>query len=113
MMNLNDLIGAAPELLSGLKELGLDEGQVDALSGEVGRQLLGGSGPDLGGLLTGLDVAGFLERIDVQELAARVGIDTGIAQAALQRIAPAVESFSGEGLTGRLGSLASGLFRRD
>ncbi len=112
-MNLNDLIGSAPEVLSGLKDLGLEDRQVDAFSGEIGRQLLGGGGMDLGALLGGLDMARFIERVNVDELARNVGIDVSVARAALQKIAPAVEAFSGDGIVGRLGSLASGLFGKD
>lgn len=114
-MNIMELLGKAPQLASGLRDLGLDDDQVSALGEELGDQLAGSGGLDLGDLLQGLDVDGFLGRVDVAQVAARLGIDAATARAALQRIAPHVAAFTGGsgGMVGRLGSLASGLFRKD
>lgn len=114
-MNILDVIGKAPELSAGLKSLGLDDSQIQALGAEVGDQLAGADGLDLGDLLGNLDVAGFLERVDIAQVSARLGVDVSTARAALLRIAPHVAAFTAGsgGMVGRLGSLASGLFRKD
>ena len=114
-MNIGDLIGAAPELMDSLKGLGLGDSQISELGSQLGSQLAGDDGFDLGDLLTGLDLQSFMQKVDVASLAGQLGIDESTVQSALQLIGPKVDAFQGDlgGNLGKLGSLAKGLFGKD
>lgn len=111
-MNIGDLIAAAPGLMDSLRETGLGDQQIEKLGDEIGSQLKNRGSTGLTELLTGLDAQSFLEGLDVQELAGKLGVDASMVQSALQIIAPRVEAFTGDlgGLAGKLGSLTGGLF---
>lgn len=113
MMDFMNMLDNVPGLLSSLKDLGLDDGQVGELGEAVGGQLLGGGAAGLAGLLKGLDANDLLGRIDVGALAGRLGVEPGIAEAAIRKIAPHLQALVGGGPGGRLGSLAGGLFGKD
>jgi len=114
-MNIGDLIGAAPELVDSLKGLGLGDSQINKLGSEIGSQLQGDDGFDLGDLLSGMDLQSFLQKIDVASLAGKLGVDETTVQSALQLIGPKVQDFPGDlgGNLGKLGSLAKGIFGKD
>lgn len=109
-MDLVSLISKSPELFAELKSIGLDSDQIVGVAGELNRQLRATEGPDLTDCLTGLNVQGFLEKLDVHELASRVDIDAALAGKAVSLVAPAVQVFDGD-LGALLGKLTGGLLR--
>ncbi len=110
-MNIGDLLKAAPDLIGGLKDLGLTDDKIGDLAGEVGSQLGGDDGFDFADLLSGLNADSFLGQLDIESIAAKIGISPEIAQSAIGLIAPKIADFTsgGSGL-GKLAGLAKGLF---
>ena len=108
-MDIMDLLKGSPELLDGLKGLGLDDNNIGDLANGVGDQLGGGDGFDFTDLLTGLTGDGFLENVDIGALAAQVGISPEVVQQAVAMVAPQIAEFTGGG--GGLGGLVKGLFK--
>ncbi len=111
-MDLSNLIQGAPDLLDGLKGMGLSDDNISGMANEVGNQLGGGDGFDFTDLLSGLQADSFLEQIDVSALAAKVGISPDMAQQAINLVAPKVAEFTGGSGLGGLGKLAGSLFGR-
>ena len=109
-MNIGSLLQNAPELVSGLKGLGLDDGKISEMAGEIGAQLGGNDGFDFTELLTGLQGDSFLQQLDVNALAEKMLISPELTQQALGMIAPVVASFGSGSKLGMLGKLAGGLF---
>ena len=107
-MNISQLIKGAPELMSGLKDLGLDDQKVGSLGEGIGSQL--GGGIDLSSLLNGMNAQSFLEKIDVTALAEQVGVPPALATSAVKLIAPKVAEFTSEGGLGAVAGIAKGLF---
>ena len=110
-MNIASLIGGAPELVDGLKGLGLTDVNIADMAEGIGQQLGGDDGFDFTDLLTTLQADSFLSRIDAPALAEKALISPGLAQQALGLLAPAIADFGGSKL-GVLGKLAGGLFGR-
>jgi len=111
-MDIMDLLKGSPELLGGLKNLGLDDSKIGDLANGVGDQLGGSSGFDFTDLLTGLDADSFLGKLDVASLAEQAGIDASTVQSALGMLAPVIAQFTGAGEGGLLGGLVKGLFKK-
>ena len=110
-MDLGSLLSSSPELMDGLRGLGLEESQIGQLANTVGEQLGGGGGLDLAGLLGGLDLESFLSKIDVAAVAQAVGISPELAQSALDLIGPAVANFDGQSAGDLLGGLAKSFLK--
>lgn len=108
-MDILKILSAAPDALEGLKGLGLDDGNISQLADEVGNQVGGGDGIDLGDILTSLNSSDFLSQLDVGDIASKVGIAPDTVSQALNLIAPLVENFAGDNL-GALGKLAGKFF---
>ena len=107
MIDVLSLLGDG--LLDSIKVVGVPEDKVGALSDAIGNQLAGADGLDLGDLLGGLDLDGFLEKIDADAIAGQIGLSPAVVSAAINLIGPKVADFAPEGL-GALGSLAGKLF---
>ena len=114
-MDIINIISKAPGMLDQLKALGLSSDQAVQVGGEISQQLRDYGEPDLTDLLSGLDIQGFIGKIDLEQLASQTGIDVAQAQSVIETLAPAVQAFSGDtgSLLGGLGSAASKLFDRD
>ena len=110
-MDIMDLLKGSPELLDGLKGLGLDDNNIGDLASGVGDQLGGGDGFDFTDLLTGLTGDSFLENVDITALAQQVGISPETVQSAMALVAPVIADFTG-GAGGGLGGLVKGLFKK-
>jgi len=108
-MDLVSLISKNLVLFEQLKDMGLENEQVVDVAGEVNRQLRAKEGPDLADCLTRLDMPGFLQLLDIEAIANRVGIDASLAGEAVRRIAPAVQAFNGDPGS-VIGKLAGSLF---
>lgn len=108
-MDISKILSAAPDVLEGLKGLGLDDGNISQLADEVGNQVGGGDGLDLGDILTSLTGDDFLSQLDAGAIASKVGISPDIASQALNLIAPLIENFAGDNL-GALGKIAGKFF---
>lgn len=114
-MEISDLLKGAPDLMGGLKDLGLSDGNVSDLGQELGNQLGGDDGFDFTDLLSGLDADSFLGKLDVGSIAEKVGISPEIAQGAISLIAPKIAEFTGGsgGALGKLGGFAKSLFGKN
>ena len=96
-MGLAALISTAPGLMAQLTSLGLDTHTVFETGGEMTRQIMKRSeAKDVADLLACLDVQGFIDRLDVTELTARVNIDVAQARSFIYVIAPFVQAYGGE-----------------
>ena len=104
-MNIMDLLKNAPGLLESIQQAGVPGDTVSEFADALGQQLGGGSGFDFTDLLGGLDLDGFLSKVDVGALAEQVGLSPEIVQQALQVIGPKVAEFSPKGLGGLAGKL--------
>ena len=107
MVDVLSLLGDG--LLDSIKEVGVPEDKLGALSDAIGNQLGGSDGLDLGDLLGGLDIDTFLEKIDADVIAEQLGLSPTIVSAAIDLIGPKVAEFAPGGL-GALGSIAGKLF---
>jgi hypothetical protein len=107
MVDVLSLLGDG--LIDSIKEVGVPEDKVGALSNALGDQLGGDDGLDLGDLLGGLDLDSFLENIDTNAIAEQVGISPAIISAAVNLIGPKVAEFVPGGVGG-LGAMAGKLF---
>ncbi len=105
-MDVMDLLKNAPGLLDSIQQAGLPEEKIPELGSVLGQQLGGEDGFDLTDLLGGLDLDGFLSKVDAGSLANQIGISPEIVQQVLQIIGPKVAEFS----PGGLGALAGKLF---
>ena len=92
-MNINDLVGADPELLKALLDLGLSQGQVDELGLQISAQLSEHTSMELDDLLALMHAEDFLSRLDIEAIAHEAGCDILTAQAALLRLASSVTLF--------------------
>lgn len=110
-MDLGSLLSSSPELMDGLRGLGLEESQIGPLANAVGDQLGGGGGIDLAALLSGLDLEGFLAKIDIGAVADVVGVSPELVQSAIDLIGPAVASFDGQNVGDLLGGLAKSFLK--
>ena len=108
-MGISKILSTAPDVLEGLKGLGLDDGNISQLADEVGNQVGGADGLDLGDILTSLSGDDFLSQLDAGAIASKIGISPDIASQALKLIAPLVEDFAGDNL-GTIGKLAGKFF---
>jgi hypothetical protein len=108
-VNVLDLMNGVPGLLDELRETGLPDDKLPDLGSAIGRQLGGDDGLDFTDLLGGLDLDGFLAKVDVASLAEQVGITPALAQQVIATIGPKVAEFTPGGLGG-LGALAGKLF---
>lgn len=106
-MDVMDLLKNAPGLLASIQEAGVPQEKISDLGAALGEQLGGTDGFDFTDLIAGLDLDGFLSRVDAGSLAERLGISPEIVQQALQVIGPKIAEFS----PGGLGSLAGKLFK--
>lgn len=107
MVDVLSLLGG--DLLDSIKEVGVPEDKVGALSDAIGDQLGGADGLDLGDLLGGLDLDAFLAKIDADMIADQLGLSPAVVSAAIGMIGPKVAEFAPDGL-GALGSIAGKLF---
>ena len=109
-MDVTALIANSSDVLGGLESLGFSESNIEKFGGEVGQQIAGDDGLDLGDLLTSLTAEGFLQNVDAGKVAAALGMDANIVSQGLNLIAPLIEQYGGEKL-GVLGNLAGRLFK--
>ncbi len=93
-MNINDLIGANPELRRELLSLGLTPNQVDDLGLQITAQLRDRSTTQLSELLVQLNAEAFLDRLDVEALATELDCDMAVIQSALIRLASIITLFN-------------------
>jgi hypothetical protein len=101
-----DLLKNAPGLMDAVKEAGMPEDKVSDLGSLLGAQLGGGDGLDLTDLLGGLDLDGFLSRVDIGNLAEQLGVSPEIVQQAVNVLGPVISDFQpSEGLGGLVGKL--------
>lgn len=92
-MNINDLVGAQPELLQALLDLGLTQQQVDDLGLQVSAQLSEHTSLELRELLARLNAEAFLDRLDIPAIADDLECDIPTLQSALLRLASTVTLF--------------------
>ena len=81
-MNILSLIHQHPLLFADLKNLGLSHSELDSLAHTVTSQLGGKDDQNLCYVLAALDCREFVRLTDTSEIAARIGIDTALAQSA-------------------------------
>lgn len=114
-MDIISLISKVPGLLDSLKSLGLSDEQVAKIGSELTQQLRSDGDFDLSDLLTSMNVQDFANKIDVGQIAGSVGLGSDKVQEVTDLIAPQVEAFGldSTGIAAKMGSLASGLFKRD
>ena len=96
-------------MLDSVKEVGVPEDKLGALSDAIGNQLGGSDGLDLGELLGGLDLDSFLEKVDANAIAEQLGLSPTVVSAAINLIGPKIAEFAPSSL-GALGSIAGKLF---
>ncbi len=108
-MDLVNLISKSPDLFEQLKSLGLNSDEVVGIAGEMNRQLRSREGPDLTDCLSRLDVQGFLDMLDLDDIARQTGVDASATDRAMRLIAPVVQTFDGD-LSSVVGRLAGRLF---
>lgn len=94
-MELVNLISKNAGLFDQLKSIGLNSDEVVSLAGALNRQLRAKEGPELTDCLTSLDMQGFLDRLDVDEISQQVGVESSVAESAIRLIAPVVQAFDG------------------
>ena len=94
MMNINDLVGADPELLDALLDLGLSQPQVDELGLQITSQLSEHTSMELDDLLTLMRAQDFLSHLDIEAIAHAAGCDVRTVQVALLRLASSVALFA-------------------
>jgi len=102
------LSSQGPELLKTLEGVGFSADQAEQFLPEAGQQIAGAlSGGGLENLLGSADIGTLLERVDVADLASKLGIDGGLVGSGLNAILPQImEALKGEagGILGGLGS---------
>lgn len=105
-----DLLKGDSGLLDAIKSAGVPEAKIPDLGEALGAQLGGGDGFDLTDLLGGLDLDGFLSKVDVGALASQLNLSPDVISKVVEMIGPKVQEFVPGGL-GSIGSLAGKLFR--
>ncbi len=105
-MDVMDLLKNAPGLIDSIQAAGVPEDKIPDLGAMLGAQLGGGDGFDLTDLLGGLDLDGFLSKVDVGALAGQLGLTPEVIEQVLKVIGPKVAEFT----PGGLGALAGKLF---
>lgn len=108
-MNIMDLMKNAPGLLDSIQEAGVPADKIGSLGSALEGQLGGSDGFDFTDLLGGLDLDGFLSKIDISSLADQVGISPQVAETVINLIGPKVADFMPSGL-GSVGSALGKLF---
>ena len=104
-MDVMDLLKGAPGLLDSIQQAGVPEDKIPELGSALGQQLGGEDGLDFTDLLGGLDLDGFLSKIDAAGLAEQLGISPAIVEQVLQIIGPKIAEFSPGGLGALAGKL--------
>ncbi|MEM7003394.1 MAG: hypothetical protein AAF529_21585 [Pseudomonadota bacterium] len=110
-MNIAKLLGDTPGILESLSSIGLSGDKVDDFADQVGQQVAGDDGLDITDILTSLDASSFLQKVDVGQIAGKLGLSEDIVTQGLNIIAPAIEQFAGKKL-GVFGKLAGAFLKR-
>lgn len=106
-MDIMDLLDSDGGLMSSIRDLGVPESRIPELGQAIGAQLGGSDGFDLSDLLGGLDLQGFLAKVDVGTIASQLDLSPDVVQQVVALIGPKVQDF----VPGSLGSLVGKLFR--